>query len=234
MATSDEWAQYQQQYPQFSWAFQDPEISQILRDAIKPENRWTPDVVQGKVQQTNWWRTKTNAERDWLQTIATNPAEATRQLNNYDSITKYMSQAAAYGMPMTFDAAARQVDRVVRGEVAPDAITEELRMQAKAMYPQLAQQIDAGVTVDDVFAPYKQMAASLLGVNPATIQLTDPKWQQALQLSDKNGTRRVATTDEWQKILRTDGRFGYDASNAGRQEASVMATQLGRLMGAIG
>lgn len=232
-APKDEWAQYQEQYPQFGWAFQDPEISQILRDAIKPENRWTPAVVQGKVMQTNWWKSKTDAERDWLQTLATNPAQATRELNNYDSITKFMQQSSAFGIPMDFETAARQVDRVVRGEIAPDALTQELRIQAKALYPQLAQQIDAGATVDDVFAPYKQLAAQVLGVNPESISLTDPQWQAPLQYVD-GGVRRLATTDEWMRQLKTDSRFGYDRTSAGRSEAAQLATALAEKFGVMG
>lgn len=228
---ADEWTQYQAKYPQFAWAFSDPEVANVLRTAMA--NKWGPDEVQGAVLQTNWWRSKTNGERDWLQTLATNPAEATRQLNNYDSITKYITLSNDYGLPVSFEAAARQVDRVVRGEVAPDALQEELRIQAKALYPQLAQQIDGGSTISDIYAPYQQMASDLLGVNPADIKLTDPKWQLPLQVTGKDGQKRLATTDEWQTILRANPVYGYDTSTNGRQTAAQLTTQLGKMFGAI-
>lgn len=231
-ATTPASQSFQDRYPQFAWAFNDPEVAAILNAGVA--NKSGPDEIQGQIQQTNWWKSKTDAERAWLQTLATDPAEATRRLNDYDQISKYTKLSADYGLPITFEAAARQVDRVVRGEVGPDALEQEMRNQAKALYPQLAQQIDAGSTVADVYAPYKQMAASLLGINPDTIDLSDPKWQTPLQLPDKQGNRRLATTDEWQRTLRTDARFGYDQTSTGRQEASQFATQLGQTFGAIG
>lgn len=220
-----------EQYPQFAWAINDPEVRKVLLDGLA--QKWGPDMVQGAIQQTNWWKAKTDAERDWLKTLATNPKEAERQLNNYDSITKYMQYANAFGIPMDFQSAARNVDRAVRGEVAPDALTEELRIQAKALYPQLTQQIEAGATVEDIFAPYKNQAASLLGLNPETMQLTDPKWQAALQFTDKNGTRRVATTDEWVRTLKTDAQYGYDRTSGARSDAAQFATKIGEMFGVL-
>lgn len=233
VATSDATGEqtFQQKYPQFAWAFADPEISSILQRAVN--EKWGPDEVQGAVQNTAWWKNKTDAERNWLQLLATDPKEAERRLNNYDSITKYMQYAAAFGLPMDFQTAARNVDRAVRGDVAPDALTEELRLQAKALYPQLSQQIDAGATVEDIYAPYKQIATSLLGVNDATIRLTDPKWQAPLQYTGRDGQRRLATTDEWMTLLRTDPRFGYDKTSGARQEAAQFATQIGQMFGAL-
>lgn len=218
-------------YPQFSWLYNDPELGPVLRQAAA--EGWTDTRLEGAIQQTNWWKTHAESARNYLQLAATDPAEATRRLNNYDSITKYMGLAADYGLPMSFQNAAGQVDRVVRGEIAPDALTQELRIQAKALYPQLAQQIDQGATVADVYAPYRQMAADILGVNAATINLSDPKWQAPLQVRESNGTTRLATTSEWQSILRSDPRYGYNTSANGRQEAAQFATLLGQKFGAL-
>lgn len=224
---------YQDKYPQFSWAFRDPEVVKILSDAMQPQNLWGPDEVQARIQQTNWWKTKTNAERDWLQTLSTDPADASRQMWNYDSITKYVGLANDYGIPMTFDTAQQQVARVVNGSSTGDALTEELRRQAKAMYPQLSQQIDAGSTVTDIYAPYKQLATSVLGVNPASVSLSDPKWQQPLQYHAKDGQVRLATTDEWMTQLRTDPRFGYDHTTNGRSEAAQLTSQISQIFGTM-
>lgn len=222
---------YQDKYPQFSWAFKDPEVAKILSDGVA--NSWGPDEVQARIQQTNWWKTKTNAERDWLQTLSTDPADASRQMWNYDSITKYVGLANDYGIPMTFDTAQQQVARVVNGSSTGDALTEELRRQAKALYPQLSQQIDAGSTVADIYSPYQNMAVSVLGVNPASVKLTDPKWQAPLQYRGKDGQIRLATTDEWMAQLKTNPAFGYDTTTNGRQEASQLAQQIGVKFGVL-
>lgn len=223
---------FQDRYPQFAWAFNDPEVNKILTDAVA--NKWGPDEVQGAIQNTNWWKSKSDAERNWLQTLAIDPREATKRLYDYDSITKYMSQAASYGLPVSFDAAQQQVARVVRGEVDPTELTEQLRIQAKALYPQLSQQIDAGSTVADIYAPYQSAVVNLLGVNPASVNLSDPKWTTPLQYRAKDGQIRLATRDEWETQLRTDPRFGFDSTTNGRQEAAQFATQVATEFGVMG
>lgn len=222
---------FAEKYPAFAWAFSDPEVNKILQDGVA--NGWGPDEVQNAIQQTNWYKSKSNAERSWLQTLATDPADAARQLQNYDSITKYMGLAASYGIPASFQNSANQVARVVQGTTDATQLTEDLRNQAKALYPQLSQQIDAGSTVTDIYAPYQQMAVSLLGVNPATIDLTDPKWQTPLLINDGKGGKRVATTDEWQSILKTDPKYGYDTTSDARNNAAQFATSIGEKFGVL-
>lgn len=229
--TNASYAKYQEQYPQFAWAFSDPEVAYWLDRAMR--EKMGPDELAGWIQKTGWWKSKTNAERDWLQTLATNPADATKQMWNYNSIHKYMSIAGDYGLPVDFDTAQRQVSRVVQGFSTPEELEEELRRQAIALYPHLADQISKGATVKDVYAPYKTIASQMLGINDADISLTDPKWQAPMQIMDK-GVRRLATTDEWMTILRTDAKYGYDKTTRARGEAAEFATAIGQMFGNIG
>lgn len=223
------YAKYQEQYPQFAWAFSDPEVAYWLDRAMR--EKMGPDELAGWIYQTSWWKQKSAAERDWLSTLATNPADANRQAWNYDSITKYQKLAGDYGIPVSFDSAQRQVFRVVNGTAKPDDLEEELRRQAIAMYPQLQQQFEAGATVADVYAPYKQQAADLLGVNPDSIMLTDPKWTAPLQITDKYGIKRLATVDEWQRMLRTDPKYGFAQSKQGREDGFNIGAVIGRAFG---
>lgn len=220
------------QFPEFTWMTTVPELYGKLQEAIT--GKWPVEQTVQALHQTEWWRTRTDAEVNWFQELATNPAEASRRLNNYDSISKYMGMANDYGLPVTFETAARQVDRVVRGEVAPDALQQELRNQAKALYPQLSQQIDNGSTVNDIYAPYQNLAVQVLGVNPATVKLSDPKWSKPLQYVGKDGQIRLATTDEWMKQLKNDPTFGYDQTTSGRREAAVFATEFQQEFGLVG
>lgn len=208
---------YQQKYPQFAWAFNDPEVRKLLEDGVA--NKWGPDELQGKIQQTTWWKSKSNAERDWLQTLATNPAEASREIWNYDSISKYRAVAAQYGQTVSFEQALNQTARVTRGEISDDALMEELRRSAKALYPFLADTIDAGGTVENVFDPIRNIAAEVLGVNPATVVLSDPKWQ-ALLTKDDNGKRRLANFNEVMQTIKFDAQYGYRGSQSGRDSAA--------------
>lgn len=201
-------------YPQFSFLLNDPEVGPLLRQGLPA------DQLEFQIKQTNWYRTRTDAERNYLALAATDPKEAERRLNNYDSITKYIGMAQRYGQTVSFEAAARQVDRVVRGEVAPDALEQELRIQAKAMFPYLAQQIDAGATVADVFEPIKNAAASVLGINPIEIKLSDSKWTSLMQVPDGKGGFRMPSAAEIETKLRTDTKYGFDTSQNGRDDTA--------------
>lgn len=223
---------YKEKYPEWSWAFEDPEVGYWLDRAVRES--FGAEELAGRIRETAWWKQKTNAERAWLKTLATNPADANKLIWDYDAASRYVKMSAAYGQPFTFDSAMRQVQRVTTGKATPDELEEELRRQAKAMYPHLAQQLDAGSTVDDVFSAYRGMASNVLGVNAETINLSDPKWQAALQFTDKAGARRVATTDEWMTMLRTDDKYGYDKTSTARGEAAEFAAGIGKMFGNFG
>lgn len=197
--------------PTWAWLFNDPEVGPLLREGLPASQ------LEFRIKQTNWYRNKTDAERNYLALAATNPTEATRRLNNYDSITKYISNAAQYGLRVSFQSAADQFDRVVRGEIAPDALTQELRIMAKAAFPYLADQIDQGATVEAFFEPIRQSAAQVLGINPAEIKLGDAKWQSLMQFTDpKTNKRRLPSTDEVEARLRQDETFGFRKTANGR------------------
>lgn len=220
---------FREKYPQFAWALDDPEVSYWLDRAVR--EKMGADELQGWIQKTTWWKSKTDAERAWLQKAATNPADATKAFWDYDAAVRYKKAAQDYGINIDFDGAMRQVQRVVTGKSTADELEEELRRQAKALYPQLAQQIDAGTTVEDVFGNYRNRAAQELGLDPNAIQLSDPKWSAALQFTDKAGTRRLATDDEWLALLHTDEKYGYDRTSKARGEAAEFATSIGRMFG---
>ena len=229
--TTASFAKYSEQYPQYAWAFQDPEVAYWLDRAVR--EKMGPEELQGWIMQTAWWKSKTAAERDWLQTFANNPADANRQAWNYDSITKYMKMSSDYGLYVSFDQAQQQVFRVVNGTSTPDALEEELRRQAKALYPNLSDVIDRGSTLEDVFADYRNRASSLLGISADEIKLTDPKWQKALKVTDKNGVSRQATAEEWETMLRTDPKYGYADSKQGREDGFGIGNAIAKTFGNV-
>lgn len=217
--------QIAEQFPQYAWAYNDPEIGPLLQQAVN--DGWDANQLEAHVTGTNWFRSKTQAERNYLALAGADPKEAERRLNNYDSITKYIAQAKQYGQTVSFQEAARQVDRVVRGEIAPDALTEELRMQAKNLFGWdtfIGKQIDAGATVEGLFEPIRNAAAQVLGVNPASVDISDPKWRSLLQFPDGKGGIKMASDFELQQKLRLDPTYGFSGMQTGRDSAYA-ATQ---------
>lgn len=212
---------YQQKYPQFAWAFNDPEVRAKLEEGAA--QRWGPDELQGEIQKTNWWKTKTDRERGWLQQIATNPEQASEDLGAYDAANKFMAFANQYGIGYVFDDALKQVQRIVRGEQTAEALRQEIINQSKALYPWLAKSLDAGGTVEQTMTTYRDLISRTLGMAPEQILTHDPKWLSLMQGRDKDGkpTGALADVTEVEARLKLDPQYGFRGTKGGREQASA-------------
>lgn len=88
-----------ERYPDIAYLAGDPEILGLLTAATKEE--WSPEVLQGRLQQTTYWRTKAPAVRSFAQLEANDPAQAVGKVN----ATKDQIAALAVQLGGTFDEA---------------------------------------------------------------------------------------------------------------------------------
>jgi hypothetical protein len=106
--------------------------------------------------------------------------------------------------------------------VTKESLLQEAQTAAKGAYGHLADQIDSGLTLDDIFYNYKMFAARTLGIDPNTIDYTkDTKWSEAF------GTKETGqmSLNDWVTKLKRDGRYGYQYSPQAQEEvASVVST----------
>lgn len=65
-------------YPYLSVYLDHEELGPILREAA--ENQWSADRTQAAIQDTDWFRHRTESERDWEHMLETQPAEAESHL----------------------------------------------------------------------------------------------------------------------------------------------------------
>lgn len=94
------------------------------------------------------------------------------------------------------------------------------RDQAKLMYPKSASLFDT-YTLTQIAEPYLSEAGNLLGLSPAQMDLTDPKWSAFL--AGENGP---LSKDEWVRVLKTDPKYGWDRSTRARQEFASIGDEL--------
>lgn len=127
--------------------------------------------------------------------------------------------AAKYAITMPPETLLAHARGVVGGQSDVGSFEDSMREQAKVLYPTAAAQLDKGLTVQDVVAPYTNMAATELGINPAQISLTDPKWTRAL--TGQNGTMMSAS--DWMNTVRTDSTYGWDRSQSAKTTALNLA-----------
>jgi len=100
---------------------------------------------------------------------------------------------------------------------------------AKAAYFQLSPQLDAGLTLAEIFTPYRELAARTLEMAPDSIDFNDPKYSVAFGTADK----RPMSLNEWQETLKSDSRYGYDKTNQAKQDARSMVLAMAKAFGKV-
>jgi hypothetical protein len=166
-----------------------------------------------------------------MATAATSPAMATRALEGSDA-DAIRKSARAYGYQVS-DA---EVEAALTGgmynglAVSKDSILEKAQKAAKGKYFHLADQIDAGLSLDDIFGTYKKYAATLLEVDENEIDyLSDPKWSDAFG-SKESG--QLSLTD-WTQKIKSDSKFGWQFTKQANDQATDIALTLARAFGKV-
>lgn len=96
----------------------------------------------------------------------------------YEQQLKQM--AASYGLPVTQQWLDSHIKQSLMTGTGLEGAQTDLVNQAKSAYPTLAKLIDSGQTVQQIAQPYVAQMAQTLELDPSTINLSDPKIQQAL------------------------------------------------------
>lgn len=88
-----------EQYPSLKFLLNDPEVGRLLRDAVDPNKGFSSQTFQAKLMETRWWRTKSEAQRTWAITAATDPGEAKMQRHQYAA--EIVTTAARLGVKLS-------------------------------------------------------------------------------------------------------------------------------------
>jgi hypothetical protein len=119
--------------------------------------------------------------------------------------------------------------------MTPEQVKEMMRRDAENLYPALKGQLDAGRTVAQATATYRATAASVLGIDPYTIDFTDAnKWGRLLSYQDPNTNEtRLMNGTEWGKFLRTlpEWQTTDEAKTLYRDVASTITRGFGAVKG---
>ena len=124
------------------------------------------------------------------------------------------------------------IESVLTGTITTQDFQRQQREIAKKRYGHLADLIDQGVTLEDLAGNYKQTAAKLLEVDPNTIDMSTADYEVALAFGEE-GKKRAMTTGEWEKLLRTDSRYGWEKTENAKSEARSLANNLAQAFGRI-
>lgn len=144
-----------------------------------------------------------------------------------DSYTKLAND---YGVNVSGSTVGNWIAKTLTGQMTPDTVKALVEQQATTMYPGLAQQIKAGMTVADVAQPYRDTMANILELDPASVSIHDPKIKQALQyMPDPSKPPTLMPQYQFEQQMRQDPR--WLKTNNAQQSLMDSATGLLQKMG---
>jgi hypothetical protein len=107
--------------------------------------------------------------------------------------------------------------------------TQQMMQQASQLYPGMAASIAAGTTPQAYAAPYSSVISQMTGIDPASINYTDPQWNWVIATPNAQGVKSPLTLDQVQQKLATTPQF--DQSNNAAQMADSVTSSLSSMMG---
>jgi hypothetical protein len=124
------------------------------------------------------------------------------------------------------------IENILTGGITVDDFQRQQRVMAKQRYGHLSELIDQGVTLEDLASNYRQSAAKLLEIDPNQIDMSQGDYEVALSFGEE-GKKRAMTTGEWEKLLRTDARYGWEKTENAKSEARSLASNIAEAFGRI-
>lgn len=157
-------------------------------------------------------------------------AGAPTQIAQTNEADKLRNLVGEYGYPVTDD----EINAVLsgtpyKGQVyTQETLLNKAKMAAKGSYAHLAPQIDAGLSLDDIFKTYRGYASQILELDPNEIDFVrDPKWAKAFG-DAKNGQM---TLSDWVVELKSNDDYGYQFTNDAKQKATNLVMNLEKAFG---
>jgi hypothetical protein len=134
--------------------------------------------------------------------VALDDLKKTAAANGLDFDAQFGSQAQGW------------LAKIAQGE-SPDTFKKIIRQLAKTGYqnvPQVTSMLDQGIDLETIYSPYKNVMASVLEINPQTININDKTLRSAI------GSDKEMTLYDWERSLRKDPRWQY--TSKARQQVS--------------
>lgn len=120
--------------------------------------------------------------------------------------------------------------KAYNGEViTADTLKKKGIALAKAAHFQLSPQLDAGLTLSEIFSSYRDIAAGTLELSPESISFNDPKFRAAFG----GPNTPPPNLGEWEMILRTDPKYGFENTKKAKRDATSLAMTIAKMFGEV-
>lgn len=99
-----------------------------------------------------------------------------------------------------------QIRQIISGQQTVQGVSAQLRSQSASMYPAYASQINSGMNLSDIAAPYISRAQQLLETGTGGISIESPLVKSALQYAP-GGVPTAMPLGDFEKQVRQDPRW---------------------------
>lgn len=124
-----------------------------------------------------------------------------------------MAWARANGVQVDRKYVKKSVEQIAAGNWDMNRAKDRITRMAMSAFPALRDDLKAGYSVMDMAGAYINSMANILELNPADIDLFDPKIRRALSAKGQDGKPEMKTIWEFEHDLRSDERW-LKTSNA--------------------
>jgi hypothetical protein len=125
----------------------------------------------------------------------------------------------------------QEVQDVLTGRKSEEDLRQSYRMVARKLYKGAEEDIDGGLTIQQVFAPYRQYAAALLEKAPDQIDFIDANGVPTMYADALQGQDGPMSLGQWMTTLKTNPKYGYQYTNQANAEVSSMVSTLEKAFG---
>lgn len=144
--------------------------------------------------------------------------------------TQLQGVAAQYFHPLAPADISWWQQRIASGYDTIQGFQTEMARQAAGRWSMYADQINAGITPDQLFSSQRNVIAQELEVDPATINLmSDPRWSKVLGVAGKDGASRPMTYNE--SIALARGQEAWKDTSRGKALSAQLVDSLTKTFG---
>jgi hypothetical protein len=202
------------------------DVVQVLADAVA--NNYDATRLEGALQGTKFFQTATPEQKAFAKKRL--PVEKALLTTNAQSI-KQLARSYNYAI------SDGELQAVLTGSADPssgkpitqDELENKMKLAAKGMFPHLSQQIDNGLSLDDIGKNYRSYAAQILEKDPNSIDMFSGPFVSAFD----NGKGQQMSLTEWMTTLKSDPRYGYQHTQQANQDATNIGLALAKAFGKV-
>jgi|SRR5579871_4805863 len=148
-----------QNYSEDAWAASIPEVRTLL--VVGSVLGWAndPNLFQGQLERTDWWRTHNENQRAWEQTIATDPAQARQAVAEAES--RVTNIANELGVQLPHQLLVSIATKVASNSVSQSGVYSATQMADQQIYQMVAAHFNAQAFGAQVSATAKPGSAGV-------------------------------------------------------------------------